>query len=118
MLTQIENNKGIISYDNALVDQVIAEVISAYQGSVKLVKKSYEMTQFGVDMDLECHLRFGTSISAFAEYVLRELYDTIDGRLELPVNRISLLISGIYSKKTAPRRIRFEINNKSEITNH
>ncbi|MBR5926349.1 MAG: hypothetical protein IKZ78_03205 [Firmicutes bacterium] len=118
MLTQIENSKGIISYDNSLMEQLIADSLRPYHGSYKLIKKSWAMKPEGVEVELVCHLKFGTSISGFSYDVMHYLAEMIESHLELTVYRIALSIPAIYSKKTVQRKLNFELNNKFEITHH
>lgn len=118
MLTQIENSKGIISYDNSLMEQLIADALKPYHGQCKLIRKNWVMKPEGVEVELVCHLKFGTSISGFANHVIRFIAEMIENSLELTVYKVKLSIPSIYSKKTVPRKLYFELNNKFEITNH
>ena len=118
MLTQIENSKGIISYDNSLMEQLITDALKPYHGSCKLIRKSWGMRPEGVEVELVCHLRFGTSISGFATDVMRFIAETIENHFELTVYKVKLSIPAIYSKKTVARKLYFELNNKFEISNH
>ena len=115
MLTQIENKNGIISYDNALMEQIISDSLSPFKGQYKLREKTYEMTEEGVVVCVEVFLKFGTSISEFSNTVLEYIAGKVENNLELPVKSIKLIISGIYSKKIAKKDIVIEYNNKSEI---
>ena len=118
MLTQIENSKGIISYDNSLMEQLIADALKPYHGCCKLIKKSWVMKPEGVEVELVCHLKFGTSISGFSHDVMRFIAEMIESHLELTLYKVRLSIPAIYSKKTVPRKLYFELNNKFEIINH
>ena len=118
MLTQIENNKGIISFDNAIIDQIISEALSKYRGCFRFVKKNFEMHEEGVNITISLLLKFGTSISEFSNHVLTHIANVIENSLELPVNSIKLNINGVYSKKLSKRDIEIEYNNRSEITNN
>ena len=118
MLTQIENKNGIISYDSSLVEQLINDALAPFKGDYKLIKKEYAMETEGVSLFLELQLKFGTSIATFSSYVLNNIGRRIEENFELPVKKVSMHISGIYSKKLMKRDIRFEYNNKSEITDN
>ncbi len=115
MLTQIENNNGIISYDNALIDQAIMESLSDYKGRFKLLKKECIMQEDGLAISINVHLKFGTSINDFSEHVFTYISNLIENSFELTLANIKLNILGVYSKKLSKRNITIEFNNQSEI---
>lgn len=116
MLTQIENTKGIISFDTSLMDQLIMESLSSFKGEYKLIKKSSEMKSLGVFVSINVHLKFGTSIAKFTNEVFSSISSGITNNFELPLDTIQIVISGMYSKKVAKRNLVIEYNSKSEIT--
>lgn len=115
MLTQIDNNKGIISYDDSLIEQIITEALRPFRGSFKMVRTTFSMKPNGMYVSLEVKLKFGTSINEFSTNILSSIAIRVENNLELPVYKIRLLISGVYSKKVARRNILIEYDNKSEI---
>lgn len=115
MLTQIDNKNGIISYDDSLIEQIINEALKPFKGSYKMVRTSFGMKSNGMSVSLDLRLKFGTSINEFSSSVLSSIANRIENNLELPVYKISLFISGVYSKKVARRNILIEYDNKSEI---
>ncbi len=116
MLTQIENEKGIISYDNALINQMILDSLNEYKGKYKLIKKDFMMKEQGVEIVISLHLKFGISIQSFCEHCFSFIAQKIENSLELPLYNIKICILGIYSKKLSKRNIVIEYNNKSEIS--
>lgn len=116
MLTQIENKNGIISYDNALLDQAILESLADYKGRYKLLKKECVMKEDGLSISINVHLKFGTSINDFSNHVFTYISNLIENSFELTLSCITLNILGIYSKKLSKRNIKIEFNNKSEIS--
>lgn len=116
MLTQIENKNGIISYDNALIDQTILDALSDFKGRYKLLKKDCFMQEDGLVITINVNLKFGTSINDFSKHVFDYISNLIVNSFELPLSHIYLNILGIYSKKLSKRKIEIEYNDNSEIT--
>lgn len=115
MLTRIDNNKGIISYDDSLIEQIINESLSEYKNSYKMVRKSFGMESDGMYISLNLRLKIGISIKEFSNHVLSFIGSKVENNLELPVYKIRILISGMYSRRVARRNILIEYDNKSEI---
>ena len=118
MLTKIENTKGIISYDTALIDQLILEALNEFKGDYKLLKKSSEMKENGVFINITVNLKFGTSISRFTNQLFSTISNKITENFELPIDTIQIVINGVYSKKLVKRNLVIEYNSKSEITSN
>lgn len=115
MITSIENNMGIISFDNALLDQIVADALSGHRGDFKLLGKSCTMESEGVELVINIALRFGTSINLFSNSVLNYIANKIEDNLELPIKSIKLRIVAMYSKKSVGRDIEIEYNPKLGI---
>lgn len=116
MFTQIENNNGIISFDNALIEQAIIDSLASFKGHFKLLKKEYSMQEDGIIISINVLLKFGTSINDFSNHFINHLSNLIENSFELPLSHINLTILGIYSKKLLKRKIEIEYNPKSGIT--
>ena len=116
MFTQIENKNGLISYDNALIEQAINDSLSSFKGHFRMLKKEYFMQEDGIVISISLQLKFGTSINDFSNHVFNYISNLIENSFELPLSHISLNILGIYSKKLLKRKIEIEYDSKSGIT--
>jgi len=115
MITSIENQLGIISYDTSLMDQILNEALSNQKGNYKLLKKDYFMEEEGLVVAIDVALKFGTSINNFSNEVITKIAERVDKNLDLTCKSIRLHINAVYSKKVARRDILIEYDGKSGV---
>ena len=128
MLTRVNNEKGIISYDEALIDQIVQEALRPYKGQVwlahykgsssdltillgsyeSLAEKLVKMTERGVFVRLYLLIKIGTSISEASRSICFFVADAIRNQLQLPLDNVEIVVSGMVSKNAVKRDIRFD----------
>ena len=128
MLTRINNEKGIISFDETLIDQTVQEALRPFRGSVwlanykgpssdwmillgnyeSMAEKRVSMSDKGVFVRLYLLIRIGTSISEVANSLCSFIADVITGQLQLPLDNVEVVVTGMVSKNAVKRDIRFD----------
>ena len=128
MLTRVSNEKGIISYDEALIDQIVQEALRPYKGSVWLARykgpssdwmillgnyesmaeKKVQMTDRGVFVRLYLLIKIGTSISEVSKSICSFIAQVSTGQLQLPLDNVEVVVTGMVSKNAVKRDIRYD----------
>ena len=125
MIIRLTNKQGAISFNGILIDQIIAGAmkpwerrvfLAQYKGrqSDKAVKagnfdsldrRNVMTTEKGVFIRLYVMMRFGTSIGGAASDIIRKIAGGIRSCLNIPVDEIEVIVTGLISEKVAPRNI-------------
>ncbi len=118
MLNRIVNKEGSISYDKAIVEQIITQAVERQDGSIMLVNyrggvsdlllkigasaaipdKDIEMRPAGIFIKLYVIVRIGDSIRRSCGKLMNAIASDITGMLELPLDNIEIEITGTFSK--------------------
>ena len=137
MLYREVNHIGAVSINHSVVDEMIADAflscedkawLANYQGAVSdvtirlrnydaLAEKVVNMSEKGIFIRLYIMLRFGSSISEVTAGIMDRLAYSILEYLELPIDNIEVVVTGILSKNVAKRNIRVDyrtlLNNRA-----
>jgi len=126
MLYSEINGQGTVNINDSVICQIIEETVEAeFKGRVWISNKKSQvssfMTKLGAkDMtdDIEMYLergqiylkmyiitKFGISIKATTDELIRRLKETIEEKSLMPVKEITLVINGVMSKQVAKRHI-------------
>ena len=125
MIIRLNNTQGAVSFNGILLDQIINRALKPWEGRVwianykgrssdKVVKsgnlepleeKIISTTETGVFIRLYLMLRFGTSIETSARSIITSIAGDITECLDLPIDDIQLVITGLISEKAAKRDI-------------
>ena len=108
MLTKIENNFGIISYNDKLVRSVVDHAVKPFLGKVLIRDLSFTITPGGVYVELTIQLAFGESISGATSQIASEIAKGIEDGLELRLNNVVVKINSIVSKRAVRRNITYD----------
>jgi len=119
------NPFGAISVDRAVIDGWIDQIfkktadrawLAHYKGGVSdvmirignfdaLAEKVVEMTDRGLYIRLYIILRFGCSISETSAEIMDRLAYYLTEYLELPIDNIEIVVTGVASKNIAKRHV-------------
>ena len=137
MLYREVNHIGAISINHSVVDEMIADAflpcedkawLANYKGAVSdvtirlrnfdaLAEKVVKMTDKGVFVRLYVMLRFGSSIGEVTAGIMDRLAFSMMEYLELPIDNIEVIVTGMLSKNVAKRNIRVDyrtlLNNRA-----
>lgn len=125
MLHREVNQRGAISIDQGVVNEMIDEVMDAYNGKAwlanykgalsdvmirlrnygALAEKHVEMTERGLFIRLFLIIRFGAGITEVTSGIMDRLAGALIDQLELPLDNIEIIITGVLSKNIAKRSI-------------
>ncbi len=125
MIIRLTNEQGAISFNGILIDQIIAGAMKPWSGRVFLAQYrgrqsdkavrsgSFESldhrivrtTERGVFIRLYVMMRFGTSISAASRDIIEKIASDIRSCLDVPIDDIEVVVTGLISEKVAPRSI-------------
>ena len=128
MLTRVTNEKGIISFDETLIDQTVQEALRPFRGQVWLARyrgsgsdwmillgnyesmaeKKVRYTDKGLYVRLYLLIKIGTSISEVARSLCYFIADMIENQLQLPLDNVEIVVTGMVSKNAVKRDIRFD----------
>ncbi len=126
MLYTEVNHIGAISIDQAVVEEMIDDAfrscgdlawLANYKGGVSdvmirlrnydaLAEKVVKMTEKGLFIRLYIMLRFGSSIGEVTTRIMDRLAFSLMTYLELPIDNIEVIVTGMVSKNVAKRNIR------------
>jgi|LSQX01.3.fsa_nt_gb uncharacterized alkaline shock family protein YloU len=126
MLHREVNRYGAISIDRAVVDGWIDQVFAAhrdkvwlahYRGTVSdvmirignidaLAESDVLFTEKGLFVRLYIVLRFGCSIREVTTDLMDGLADYLTNYLELPIDNIEVIVTGMLSKNIAKRHVK------------
>ena len=130
MLTRINNKQGLITYDKAVVEQIISEAFKPYKGSVwianykgpqndimlalgnydALAEKEIHLGEHGVSVKVYLIIKIGSSISGICSDCALKIGNDIKNVLQLPLDNVELIVSAVVAKKASKRDIRFDYN--------
>ncbi|MDD2295186.1 MAG: Asp23/Gls24 family envelope stress response protein [Eubacteriales bacterium] len=126
MLYREVNRIGAISINHSVLDEMIADAflhcegkawLANYKGAVSdvtirlrnfdaLAEKVVKMTDKGVFVRLYVMLKFGSSIAEVTAGIMDRLAFSMMEYLELPIDNIEVIVTGMLSKNVAKRNIR------------
>ncbi|MEL7655555.1 MAG: Asp23/Gls24 family envelope stress response protein [Bacillota bacterium] len=126
MLYKLEMKDGDISVDKAVVGRIIAEAIEQFKGKVLIsnhkgkavsgfaakigVVDDYSSMEInlgknGLDIRFYILIRFGTSINRVTEELIKAIKKNTEEIIDLDVNSIAVVVTGMISKQTVRRNI-------------
>ena len=125
MIIRLTNTQGAVSFNGILIDQIIERAMKPWEGRVwianykgrssdktvrsgnlePLEEKIISTTENGVFIRLYLMLRFGTSKKACTESIISSVAKDITECLDLPIEDIELVVTGLISEKPAKRDI-------------
>lgn len=128
MLHREVNKMGAITINRAVVDEMIADAfepykdkawLAHYKGTVSdvrirmgnydaLADKVVKMTDKGIFIRLYVLLRFGASINEVTAGIMENLASSLMQYLELPINNIEVVVTGMLSKNVVRRDIHMD----------
>ncbi len=119
MLHSIANKEGSISYDKAIIEQIINRAVDRQDGKIMLVNyrggvsdllikigassaiipdKDIQMRPGGLFIKLYVIVRIGESIRKSSGRLMNAIAADITGLLEIPLDNIEIEITGTFSK--------------------
>lgn len=121
----VDTELGTITVAKSVIKDIILEVIDSFEGKVllsnskgKLPKFAYrigtledsdhmevELTEDGLEIRVFVVLRFGTSIKYTTNKIIGDLHSLIKERTGMRIANASVVVTGMLSKKIAPRHI-------------
>lgn len=124
----VDTELGTITVLENVISSIVLDVVESFEGKVilsnskgKISKFPYyigntneiehmkvELTEDGLNIRLYVVLKFGTSIKNTTRRMIDEIHSLVKERAGMKVNKVSILITGMVSKKIAPRHI--EVN--------
>lgn len=124
----VDTDLGTISVSKNVIRNIILEIIDSFDGKViisnpkgKISKFPYyigtpndaeqieiELTEAGLQIRVHVILKFGTSIKRTTRLMIDEIRSIIKERTGVSINKVTILVTGMISKKIAPRHI--EVN--------
>ncbi len=128
MLTRVTNEKGVISFDEAVIDQIVQEAMRPYKGRAwlahykgassdwmillgnyeSMAEKQVLMTERGIFVRLYLLIKIGTSISEVSKSLCRFIADVITYQLQLRLDNVEVVVTGMVSKNAVKRDIRYD----------
>ena len=128
MLTRVTNEKGVISFDEAVIDQIVQEAMRPYKGSAwlahykgassdwmillgnyeSMAEKQVQMTERGVFVRLYLLIKIGTSISEVSKSLCTFIANVITEQLQLKLDNVEVVVTGMVSKNAVKRDIRYD----------
>ena len=128
MLYREVNKIGAISINRAIVDEMITDALAPYHDKVwlanykgtvsdvkirlgnfdSLAEKVVKMNEKGLFIRLYILLRFGSSINEITAGIMDNLAFSLIEYLELPIDNIEIIVTGMLSKNVVKRNIRMD----------
>lgn len=124
MLT-VETDLGKITVPKAVVGKIIAQTVEQFDGKVIISNNKgkvpgfvskiggvddsssmeISLTEQGLDIRVFIVLRFGTSITSVTNKLINQIHENIEEMTGVKPNSVAVVITGVISKKIAPRHI-------------
>lgn len=125
MLLTVETDLGNIMVSKAAVGKIITEAVERFDGKVIISNNKGKVpgfvskiggmddsnamelsqTEQGLDIRVYVVLRFGTSIAQVTNKLVNEIHENIKKMTGIEPNSVALVVTGMISKKIAPRHI-------------
>ena len=124
MLYQKTNEYGVISVDNTFLNQIIKDALKPYEGKAwkanykgrsqdfliklgnfdMLSEQVVKETEKGIYIKVYLMVKFGTSMGAVSRAVINDLTDVLSNDLDLEIDDIEVVISGMIMTKGIVKR--------------
>ena len=124
MLHQETNEYGVITVDNAFLNQLIKESLKPYEGKVwkanykggshdfmiklgnydSLSEMDLKETEAGVYIRIYLLVKFGVSMGTVAKALIDNISDSLENDFDLKIDNIEIVITGIIMKKGIAKR--------------
>lgn len=124
-LITIETEMGKIELPKSVIGNVVMDVVDSFDGKVilsdskgRIHKLAYrlgameeannieiEANENSIDLRVYAILRFGVSIRETSKQLINELKETIKEATGIRVDNVSIVVTGMLSRKIAPRNI-------------
>jgi uncharacterized alkaline shock family protein YloU len=123
MLSKIDNKQGSIIIENAVMGRVVVQASKKFKGRLWLANQKGKITRprntgyedlrnieiadsaDGIDIKVYTVISFGTSISAISKDFINEIRDQNAKITGLPINQITIVLTGVRSKRISKREI-------------
>ena len=109
MLTKENNEYGVITLNDALITQILAEAIKPYGSRAKYAgERQIRFSEYGLYVYAGVSIRIGSSIRETAQGILDFIVSAVSDQLELPIDNIIIeVVQMTTSKSTVDRSITF-----------
>ena len=105
MLTNIKNEYGIITYNDALVSQIMAKAIKPWEGKAKYAgEREIRFTDDGLFIYAGISIRLGYSMKDVAGSIINFTADAAENMLQLPVEDIVVEVIQMTTSKSVVKR--------------
>jgi len=125
-LITVDTELGTIKVAKSVIGNIIVDVIDSFDGKVilsnskgkvpkqlayKLGQKdesseiSMELTEAGLNIGVFVVLKFGTSIQETTNKMISDIRNNIKNMTGMEINDLTITVTGVLSKKLAPRHI-------------
>lgn len=122
----VDTELGTIKVAKSVIGNIIVDVIDSFDGKVilsnskgkvpnhlayKLGQKdesseiSMELTESGLNIGVFVVLKFGTSIKGTTDRMISDIRNNIKDMTGMEINDLTVTVTGVMSKKLAPRHI-------------
>jgi len=128
MFYREENQIGSIGINKNVIDEMITDAFRPYEGRVwlanykgavsdmmvrlgnfdSLAESLVELTEKGLFIRLYVMMRFGQSINEMTAAIMDHLAFSLTEYVELPINNIEIILTGMLSKNVAKRNIKMD----------
>ncbi|WP_324824003.1 Asp23/Gls24 family envelope stress response protein [Sinanaerobacter sp. ZZT-01] len=125
MLYKIQTENGTITLFKEAVAAIIIRVMETFAGKVLIANQKGKIYHFiarvsgkedggtieivngkkGFDIRIYVLIRFGSSINKTTELIIEQIKNEVEKGTGVPVNSVSVVITGVFSKQIARRNI-------------
>ena len=111
MLTNIKNKYGIITYNEALLNQILSRAIEAWDEKARYIgEREIRFGKDGLFVYAGISIRLGFSMNEIAGSIIAFIADSVEKMLDLPVEDIVIeVIQMTTARSVVPRNIRFSL---------
>ncbi len=111
MLTNIKNEYGIITYNEALVNQILAKAIEPWSEKARYIgDRQIRFGDDGLFIYAGISIRLGYSMNDIACSMINYIADCVENMLDLPLEDVVIeIIQMTTARSVVPRNIRFSL---------
>lgn len=119
MISREETPRGVITINKAILNQLVQEAAASWitTGKLKLAnERTLERGVKGVKIEISISLAIGVSMTDVMNYIIDFLADQIKYSLELPIDDITVLLTGMYTRRgtMVPRAMRMSFSDSED----
>ncbi|MEA4987017.1 MAG: Asp23/Gls24 family envelope stress response protein [Anaerovorax sp.] len=125
MLYKIQTENGTITVFKEAIVAIISRVMEQFDGKVLIANQKGRISNLmakiggkedggtieitngkkGLDIRIYVLIRFGSSINKTTELIIDQIKTEVEKGTDIPVNSVSVVITGVVSKQVARRNI-------------